>query len=361
MSLPPVEITDQAAWEAILTALPRPHTLQSWDWGDFKSRWEWRAVRLAWMRADGTPAAAAAAQVLRRSIGQTPWCMLYVSKGPAADYTDLALTERVLADIETYARQQRAIFVKIDPDVPLAYGPAEAAEAYLPGRQVRELLAGRGWRYSSQQIQFKNTVLLDLTPSEAELLAAMKPKCRYNIRLAERKGVTVRPGGPADLGVFFELYAVTGRRDGFLIRPEAYYLDVWQQYLRAGRGALLLAEVEGTAVAGVLLFYLGGTAWYMYGASDNAHRNLMPNHLLQWEAIRWARAQNCTLYDFWGAPNHFDPSDSMWGVYNFKLGFGGVTRHGLGAFDYPVYPLLYKIYMQGLPKLLSLLRRNPRH
>lgn len=355
MILPPVEITDQTAWEAILAALPQPHTLQSWDWGDFKSRWAWRAVRLAWLQADGTPVAAA--QVLHRAVGKTPWSMLYVSKGPVADYADLFLMERVLADIETYARRQRAIFVKIDPDVPLAYGPPEAAEAYLPGRRVQDLLTARGWRYSSQQIQFKNTVLLDLTLSEADLLAAMKPKCRYNIRLAERKGVTVRPGGPADLEAFFDLYAVTSRRDGFLIRPKSYYLDVWRHYLSAGRGALLLAEVEKTAAAGVLLFHFGGTAWYMYGASDNAHRNLMPNHLLQWEAICWAKAQHCAVYDFWGAPNVFDPADSMWGVYTFKLGFGGTTRHGLGAFDYPVYPRLYKIYMQGLPKLLALLRR----
>ena len=339
-----------------LSRLPNPHVLQGWEWGEFKSRWGWQPTRLLWQDADGKPAAAA--QVLRRAIPKTPWSMLYVSKGPIWDYTNLSLTKQVLADLESYARQQKALFIKIDPDVPLAFDPADAAP-HAPGQAVKELLQRRGWRYSPQQIQFKNTVLIDLRPSEEELLAAMKSKWRYNIRLARRKGVVVQQGGVEDLENFYQLYAVTGQRNGFLIRPKAYYFDLWRQYLSqtsASKATLLLARVNNTPVAGLILFHFGKTAWYLYGASDNKHRNLMPNHLLQWEAIRLAKAAGRHTYDMWGAPDVFDESDSMWGVYKFKLGFGGMTRQGLGAYDYPVHALKYQAYIKFLPRLLAILK-----
>ncbi len=339
-----------------LLHLPNPHVLQGWEWGDFKSRWGWQPTRLLWQNADGKPAAAA--QVLRRAIPKTPWSMLYVSKGPIWDYTNLNLTQQILADLEAYARQQKALFIKIDPDVPLAFDPADAAP-HAPGLAVKKLLQTRGWRYSPQQIQFKNTVLIDLRPTEEDLLAAMKSKWRYNIRLARRKGVTIWQGGVDDLEAFYQLYAVTGQRNGFLIRPKAYYFDLWRQYLSqtsASKATLLLARVNNAPVAGLMLFHFGKTAWYLYGASDNKHRNLMPNHLLQWEAIRLAKAAGRHTYDMWGAPDVFDESDSMWGVYKFKLGFGGLTRQGLGAYDYPVHALKYQAYIKLLPRLLAILK-----
>ena len=350
----PTIISNKNEWHTALTALPNPHALQSWAWGEFKSRWGWQPTRLLWRADDGSPRAAA--QVLRRAIPRTPWHMLYVPKGPVWNYADAALVRRILADIETFARRQRALFVKIDPDVPLAFGAGETEQPDAVGLAVRDVLLARGWRFSPQQIQFKNTVLLDVNLDDDTLMTRMKSKTRYNIRLAGRKGVSVREGTAADLPDFFRLYAVTARRDGFLIRPEAYYLDVWTQFLRDGAATLLLADFDGEAIAGVLLFFFGQTAWYMYGASDNHRRNLMPNYLLQWEAMKTARARGCTLYDLWGAPDVFNESDPMWGVYRFKMGFGGKTRQGLGAYDFPVSPVLYRAYITLLPKVLSLLR-----
>ncbi len=349
-------ITTENEWRTALTALPTPHALQSWAWGAFKARWGWEPTRLVWRADDGLPRAAA--QILRRPIPRTPWQMLYVPKGPVWHYHDSALVQSVLADIERFARTHRALFVKIDPDVPLAFGTGETEMPDADGLAVQKMLRVRGWRFSPQQIQFKNTVLLDVNADDDTLLARMKSKTRYNIRLAGRKGVSVRQGTAADLPEFYRLYAVTSHRDGFLIRPEAYYLDVWTQFLRDDAAALLLAEFNGEPIAGVMLFFGGQTAWYMYGASDNRHRNVMPNHLLQWEAIKTARARGCTTYDLWGAPDVFDESDSMWGVYRFKMGFGGITRQGLGAYDFPVSPLLYRGYLTLLPRVLSLLRRS---
>jgi len=351
---PPTAVTDRETWDRALNQLPAPQTLQSWDWGDFKSRWGWQPTRLLW--ADGTGRPLAAAQILRRPIPKTPWAMFYLPRGPILDFSDLVLVSQVLRALADFGRSRRGLFIKIDPFIPIAAEPDDPLP--LPGGQAcRALLAELGWHYAPQQIQFKNTVLLDIGLDEEALLAAMKAKWRYNIRLAGRKGAVIKTGGPADLADFYQLYAQTAERDRFLIRPAAYYLDVWEQYLQAGRAELLLATVEQTPVAGLILFYYGQTAWYMYGASSGQHRQAMPNHLLQWAAIRAAKSRGCTGYDLWGAPDVFEQTDSMWGVYRFKMGFGGQTVQTLGAYDLPLQPLPYRLYNTLLPRLLSVTRK----
>lgn len=348
-------IHNRDKWDRALASLPGAHVLQTWDWGDFKSRWGWTAQRLLWSESDRPTAAA---QVLRRPIPLTPWSFLYVSKGPALDYADTGLAQQVLADLEAYARETQALFIKIDPDVPRQYGEPRAGQPREAcGQTTLELLARRGWCFSPQQIQFRNTVVIDLAPDLETLLAAMKSKWRYNIRLAERKGVTIRSGTGRDTAAFYKMYAQTAARDGFLIRPEAYYRDVWQRFLQTGRAEMLLASVDGEVVAGLILFIFGHTAWYMYGASTGQQRQLMPNHLLQWAAICRARERGCRRYDMWGAPDVFDQRGSMWGVYRFKQGFGGQVVQGLGAFDYPVNRPLYQVFTVAMPRLRSLLRR----
>jgi lipid II:glycine glycyltransferase (peptidoglycan interpeptide bridge formation enzyme) len=311
---------------------------------------------LLWLE-DETPVAAA--QILRRPIFRTPWSFLYVSKGPIFDYANNRLAQQVLNDLENHARTTRALFIKIDPDVIRQCGqPEPDLPTTAEGKIMLDLLTQRGWRFSPEQIQFRNTVIVDLTPDTDAMLAAMKSKWRYNIRLAERKGVTVRQGNDADIPLFYKIYAQTAARDGFLIRPKAYYAEVWQRFLDTGRAEMLLAEVNGDVVAGLILFIFGHTAWYIYGASTGQHRNLMPNHLLQWTAMCRAKERGCTCYDMWGAPDVFDESDRMWGVYRFKQGFGGQTIQGLGAYDYPVNRLLYWAFTIALPRLRSVMRRR---
>jgi peptidoglycan pentaglycine glycine transferase (the first glycine) len=128
--------------------------------------------------------------------------------------------------------------------------------------------------------------------------------------------------------------------------------------MEADLARLFLAEHEGQVLAGLLLFHFGDKVWYMYGASSNDKRHLMPNHLLQWEAIRWAKAQGCGLYDMWGAPDALDENDPLWGVYRFKAGLGGRFAPHVGAYDYPVSPLLYRLYQVIMPRYLDFLRRR---
>ena len=334
------EITERERWNAIVRCLPTCHVLQSWEWGAFKARHGWAPSRLAFTTGGEH---VAAALVLQRRAAPFPFSILYVPKGPLLDYDDEALWRGVLAHLERMAQQRRAIFVKIDPDVPADHPTATA------------VLRARGWQPSQEQIQFRNTLRTDLRPEPEEILAAMKSKTRYNIRYAMRKGVEVEPSD--DLRLFYEMYAETAARDGFLIRPFEYYQDAWGSFIQAGLAQLFIARYQGEPLAGVLPFRFGSTAWYMYGASRNVHRNLMPTYLLQWEAMLWARAHGCTTYDWWGAPDVLDESDPMWGVYRFKAGFAAEFVAQIGAWDYPSLPILYRLYTHLMPRYLAVRHR----
>jgi peptidoglycan pentaglycine glycine transferase (the first glycine) len=346
--------TDPGGWDSLAAGLPGAHLLQSWQWGEFKARNGWRPRRLSWETGSR-----AAAQVLARTAARVA-TVLYVPKGPLLDWDDAAARSSVLDELQAMARRERAVLIKIDPDVPLSTGNPGSEQAVPAGAALQAELARRGWMYSPDQVQFRNTVTLDLRGSEADLLAGMKQKTRYNLRLAERKGVRVRPGGMADLGLLYRLYAETSLRDGFVIRGQDYYREAWGRFMAAGLAQPLVAEVEGEAVGALVVYKFARTAWYMYGMSRDAHREKMPNHLLQWEAIRWARAQDCETYDFWGAPDEFVEGDPLWGVWKFKEGFGGqVVRH-LGAWDYAPSPALYRLYTHLLPRVLAVMRRRGR-
>jgi peptidoglycan pentaglycine glycine transferase (the first glycine) len=350
----PHRVDDASQWDALVLSLPAPHPLQSEAWARHKMAHGWHPERWAYHDEGGRLRGAALA--LRRRAGRLPLGIVYVPKGPLLDdWADPALVRAVLSHLEGLARRRLAVFLKIDPDVDRAPAPDLCA---VQGASVADSLERRGWRFSTDQIQYRNTVLLDLRPTPEELLAAMKPKTRYNIRLAERRGVRVRAGSPGDLPAFFALYAETGARDGFLIRDYDYYHSAWRTFMDAGMGRLLLAEVDGQVVAGVFLFLFGRRAWYIYGASSSAQRELMPNHLLQWEAAQWARAAGCDSYDLWGAPDELREDDPMWGVYRFKEGFGGSFVCHIGAWDYPTSRLLYWAYTQVAPRYLSVLRRR---
>jgi peptidoglycan pentaglycine glycine transferase (the first glycine) len=338
-------VDDRESWNQAVGRLPSGHVLQSYEWGEFKSRHGWVPFRLLF--TVGTEAVAAASVLLRR-LPRSPWGVMYVPKGAALDYGDEKLLSEVLGALEGLAREQRAIFIKMDPDVSAREG------------NVRNLLVRRGWRQSAEQVQFRNTLLIDLRHDEAELLMAMKSKTRYNVRLAKRRGVEVYVGGVDDLTLFYEMYRVTGARDDFVIRPFDYYADAWGTFLERGLAELFLAHHQGEVLAGLILFHFGEKAWYMYGASTDRLRNLMPNHLLQWEAIKWAKAHGYVFYDMWGAPDVSDERDPMWGVYRFKEGFGGEFTPYLGAYDFPRSGVLYWVYTMVMPRYLELLRSRHR-
>lgn len=348
-------VVDEAdAWHGALAALPAPQPLQSWPWGAQKARWGWSMTPLLWEDRAGAPRAAAL--ILRRPLRGTPFSLLYVPRGPLLDWADTGLRRRVLDDLQVVARRQRAIALKIDPFLAQATG-VEPVEAPV-GRAVAADLEARGWRFSAEQIQFRNTVTLDLSLAEDDLLASFHQKTRYNIRYAARKGVVVREATAADWPTLLAMYRTTADRNEFTVRPDAYYLDYWRAFADAGMGQGFLAEVDGEPVAGVMILRCHDVAIYKDGASTGQARRLMPNYLLQWEAIRWAKTQGCCLYDFWGAPDLFDPADNMWGVWRFKSGFNGEVVRTIGAWDFPTFGPLYRAYTSVLPRYVAWLRRR---
>lgn len=345
------------SWNQQISQLPGAHVLQTWDWGQFKAQFGWEPLYRTWKDSQGS--VQAAALILRRSI-PGGLSVLYIPRGPLLNWADDELRARVLDDVQSQARKLGAIFIKMDPEVAVGWGvpgsPDDREDAL--GQQVLMDLQRRGWRYSNDQIQFQNTVCLDLSGDETQWLARMKQKSRYNLRLSERKGVKVRIGGVEDFPLLYKMYAETSVRDGFVIRSENYYLTLWRTFFERGMAKPLIAEVEGEAVAGLILFCFAGRAWYLYGMSRAAHREKMPNYLLQWEAMRQAKAAGCEAYDLWGAPGVFDESDSMWGVFRFKEGLGGTVLRTMGAWDYTARPALNWLYTRVLPRILDVMRRR---
>ncbi len=337
-------IIDSNVWDSALLTLPYTHILQSWVWGELKESRGWRPVRFLW-RADARVTAAAQLLIVQRGSLR----LGYVPKGPLVDWTDTPVVDEVLAQLAAYARDSGLLLLKIDPDVRADTEQGQAVEA---------LLAQRRWRASFEQVQLRNTMTLDLRPDLDQLMRQMKPKWRYNVQLAVRKGVTIRDATVDDLPMVYAMYAETATRDSFVIREELYYLDMWQRFLRAGLAWALIAEVRGAPVAMAIIFHFGTCVWYMYGASRSAQRTFMASHLLQWHIIRRAKESGYTLYDLWGAPDTLEAADPRWGLYRFKEGFGATFVPHIGAYDYTPNVWLYRLYAFLRPRAVALAHRH---
>jgi lipid II:glycine glycyltransferase (peptidoglycan interpeptide bridge formation enzyme) len=365
-------------WNSILTGLDGPHLLQTWEWSNIKKGVGWEPMPCLWRTALASPQVTAAAMILKRRLPigglSAKLSILYCPKGPIMDWGNPPLRNQVLQDLRSITKKQGGIFLKIDPDIILGTG-VPGAEDDRPddtSQDVIKDLSKLGWKTSSDQIQFKNTCSIDLKQTEDELLAAMKQKTRYNIRLAEKKGVSVRSGSTADLPLLYKMYAETSIRDGFVIRDESYYQNVWGRFIAAADSheeqtstaapwaEPLIAVVNGEPIAAVILFFFAKRAYYLYGMSREMHREKMPNYLLQWSAMRRARQVGCTSYDMWGAPDEFVEADPLWNVFRFKEGLGGQVVRTVGALDYAPNPLWYNMYTKLIPRLLDVMRLRGR-
>lgn len=344
----------------MIQQFPRCHILQTSEWAEVKQEIGWQSKQMTWNNDDGQ--IIAAANVLIRTIRPLrigpKLAVGYIPRGPLLDWQEVTLRRKILTELEQFARKERLVFLKIDPEIILGTGiegTENSTENDIDSEVLAELIA-RGWKRSAEQIQFRNTAILNLEGVEEDWLKKMKQKSRYNLRLAQRSGVTVRLARENELPDLYHLYAQTAARDNFIIREEKYYLAVWKKFINAGLAEALIAEIEGLIVAGLLLFHIGKKAWYLYGMSSSLHRDKMPNYILQWEAMRLAKSKGCLVYDLWGAPDVFDESDPMYGVYRFKEGLGATVIRTPGALDFPVKSFLYFLYQKLLPRLLSITR-----
>jgi peptidoglycan pentaglycine glycine transferase (the first glycine) len=339
-ALRPLLSSQQEEWDAFVSGHCQGHLLQSWGWGELKAGPNWKPLRLA-LYSSATGQIVAAAQVLRRTAPHLParlGHLAYVPKGPVLDWqastqSGESLPRLFLHKLRAFLRKQGALALQIEPHLEAGTPAAQAAQAHLRALGF----------YATQPVQPLRTITLDIRSDEETLLARMKEKWRYNVRLAARKGVEVGVASTLDeLRAWYALLQTTGERDHFGIHTFDYYRKVWQVLGPRRQARLFLARAEGELLAGIFVGLLGREAIYLYGASSNTQRNLMPNYLLQWEALRWAREAGASTYDLWGIPATDQTDEAMAGVYRFKSGWGGRVVSFIGNYECAYHPLLLR-------------------
>ena len=250
--------------------------------------------------------------------------MMYAARGPVG--------------AKELAKKYNAMVLRMEPDI------------LSDDQNFRDIVTSLGYKIKDDAKDFKDEIQpryvfrLDIKDkTEEEIMAGFHQKWRYNIRLAGRKGVTIKEGNKEDLKDFHRIMIETGARDGFIIRPLAYFEKMYD-CLGPDHMKVLMAYYDGKPISGVIPIFYGNKTWYLYGASSNEHRNLMPNYLLQWEMIKMAIARKDDIYDFRGVSGVVDESHPQYGLYRFKKGFGATFTEFIGEVYLPFKPFTYKMY-----------------
>ncbi|PWM36926.1 MAG: peptidoglycan bridge formation glycyltransferase FemA/FemB family protein [Clostridiales bacterium] len=303
---------------------------QSPRWRLVKNNWGWEGI--VSRAPDGSVKGACG--VLVQQIPALHTSFLYAPRGPVCDPHDTETLRDLKEGADALAGRYHAHTFKWDPDV------FASDEGFLSA--MRELgfsrLAGPTG-FETIQCRFNYRLYLQGRSEEA-LFMNLTQKTRYNVRLARKKGVEIRvvekEERPALMDDFMRIMRTTGERDGFSTRPKEYFermLDALGENVR-----LYMAFYEGQPISGAITTNYAGKTCYVYGASDNVYRNVMPNYLIQWEMIRWAIETGCTVYDFQGVSGVLDEEDHLYGLYRFKRGFNGQLDELAGEFDYVYHP-----------------------
>ena len=316
------------AWDAELAAMPNPHLLQSYRWGELQSRFGWEVHRRQ-IEVDGVSVPV--------SVLTTPTLVPggrrgYVGKGPAlaADRIDAALPP-----LAAMAQELDLAFITIEPEIEAGWtppGPWQPATATQP----------------------EHTAIVDLRPGAEAILASLKPKTRYNVRVAEKKGVVVEESD--DVSAFAELAEMTSARHRIQLAREPYYRAVHELLAGDGSCRIYLARHQGQALAGIMVLRFAGRATYLFGASAPQGRNLMPAYLLHWHAIQAMRRLGDVEYDLWGMPPNDQPGHQLSGLWQFKSGWSGKFVSFAGAFDLPINVTVWRTHL-AMAKMRGTLRR----
>jgi lipid II:glycine glycyltransferase (peptidoglycan interpeptide bridge formation enzyme) len=325
-------------WDAFVAAHPGGHLMQSRGWAAVRRETGWTPFFVAVM--DG-PDICGAALCLRLGIPGTGRSLLYIPRGPVVDWSDRRAVAAVGEAVRTLAAAQRAFLVQADPGIP---------ESRL---DVHAALEGLGFRREEKRGVFRvlqprwvMRIALDAYGGPDGLLAALPQKTRYNIHLAERKGLRV--ASRTDEGacrLFHAMLAAGARSKGFPVRGFAYHAALWRHCVQAGSGEYLFAHKDDEPIAAIQVLRFGTTAWYMYGASADRDRHLMPTYLLQWMAIRRAWEAGCRCYDMRGVYSRTpEPDHPDYGVYDFKRKFNAEMVTLIGEYDLVVRPGAYRVW-----------------
>ena len=306
---------------------------QSIEWSKVKSFWKNEIV----LAEDEKGNIVGSISILIRKIPIFGY-MMYSSRGPVCDIYDEDVLNQLTEGAREIAKKYNAFVFKIEPDIK------------SDDMDFRRIITSLGYKIKDdaknfrEEIQPRYVFRLNIKDkTEDEVFANFHQKTRYNIRLATKKGVVVKEGSKEDLKEFHKIMIETGSRDGFIIRPLEYFEKMYDE-LAPNHMKLLMAYYEDKPISGVIPIMYGNKTWYLYGASSNEHRNLMPNYLLQWEMIKMAIARKDDIYDFRGVSGVVDENHPQYGLYRFKKGFGATFTEFIGEIYIPFKPLTYSLY-----------------
>ena len=330
--------------DEFMQAHPKGHFMQTEVWAKVKKDWKSRMITVK----DENGAIKGAMLLLIRKVPIFPYRIMYAPRGPVCDINDFDTLNELTKQARLIAKENKVYVLKIDPDV-------ESDQT-----EFLDIMKKLGYKIKNSKnfegIQPNYVFRLDIEgKTEEEIMAEFHHKTRYNIRVAQKKGVEVSLGSREDLPRFHEIMEETGLRDEFVIRSLDYFermYDVLGDKLR-----LYIAKHEGKMVAGTIAIHYGDKVWYLYGASSNHARNIMPNYLLQWEMIRWAVELGCKTYDFRGVSGDLDESNPLYGLYRFKKGFNGKFTEFVGELELVFKPAVARMIETGTKVFFGLRKR----
>lgn len=334
--------TEDGDWDAFLQETAGGHHVQSSSWAQVKASVGWWAARIVVTQEEQI---VAGAQVLIRSL-PLYGAVGYVTKGPLLTLNDPVLSDLVVNEIHRLARAHRIQYLILQP-------PDN-------GEVFAQQLSHWGFRPSSVKAFPIATVRIDLTPELDAIMAKMKSKTRYNIRLGLRKGITVREGTERDIPAFYGMLMSTGERQNFSSNSEEYFSWMWRVLNHHGYMKLFMAEYQGEVVSAMVAIPFGDTVFYKRGAWSGRHGKYRPNEVMHWVALQWAKSQGYRYYDFDGIdPDAAQallqgdplPNSATETVTRFKVGFGGQAMLVPRTYDYIYNPLLRWIYRSVFPKI----------
>jgi len=329
-----LEDSDKEKYKEFLEGHERCNFQQSLEWANVKTAWKTEVV----LSLDETGSIRGSLCVWIRKIpifGN----IMYSARGPVCDIHNEEVLKDLTEGVNELAKKYNAFVIRIEPDIK------------KDDEQFREIVTKLGYSIKDDSKNFKDEIQprfvfrLDIAgKTEDEIFSAFHQKTRYNIRLATKKGVVIKEGNREDLKDFHDIMVETGKRDDFIIRSLDYFQKMYDELVPSGHMKLLMAYYEDKPIAGIIPIIYGKNVWYLYGASSNSHRNLMPNYLLQWTMIKEAIARGANMYDFRGVSGVVDENHPQYGLYRFKKGFNAEFTEFIGEVYIAYKPLIYKLY-----------------
>ncbi len=351
MSITIQEINDKEQWNSFLTGQPRGHLLQSYEWGELNRYLGGRIYRLGAMengRLIGSMMLTVSPVPIPLPVPGLRFNWLYSSRGPTVERPDSPALASLIESVQKITHDERAVVLRLEPNI--------ADDDAQLDRWI-EAYHKLGFQTNPHAVHGRRSWVLDIRPGDEQLLANFKMTWRQNVRSAERKGVIIREAqSEADFDAYYELLKITSERDAFFIHNKDYHREILRQFSEKGDAVLYLAEHAGEAIAAKMVIRFGDWCWDMFGASSNNKRNLKPTYLLQFRCIQWAKARGCSYFDFRTIPEILEPGEEMWGVYEYKKGFGGFSRMNMPTQDYVYRPLIYNAWRKSVE-----IRRSHRH